>query len=62
MNPVPMFDYRTQLAAMRGEIDAAIARVLDSGVLVLGEEGKRFEQAFAHWLGGGHAVDRKSVV
>ena len=56
MNPVPMFDYRTQLAAMRGEIDAAIARVLDSGVLVLGEEGKRFEQAFAHWLGGGHAV------
>lgn len=56
MNPVPMFDYRTQLATMRGEIDAAIARVLDSGVLVLGEEGKRFEQAFAHWLGGGHAV------
>jgi dTDP-4-amino-4,6-dideoxygalactose transaminase len=56
MNPIPMFDYRAQLATIRGEIDAAIARVLDSGTLILGEEGKRFEQAVATRLGGGHAV------
>jgi len=31
----------------RGEIDAAIARVLDSGWYLLGEEGSAFEQEFA---------------
>lgn len=56
MKPIPMFDYRAQLASIRGEIDAAIARVLDSGTLILGDEGKRFEQTFAARLGGGHAV------
>ena len=42
-----------QLAPM---FDAAIARVLDSGTLILGPEVQRFEQQFATWLGGGHAV------
>jgi aminotransferase EvaB len=51
-----MFDYRAQLAAIRPEIDAAIARVLDSGQLILGPEVARFEQEFAAQLGGGHAV------
>ena len=50
------FDYRAQLAGIRGEIDAAIARVLDSGTLILGPEVQRFERGFAAWLGGGHAV------
>jgi aminotransferase EvaB len=56
MNSIRMFDYGAQLAAIRGDIDAAIARVLDSGTLILGGEVRRFEQQFAGWLGGGHAV------
>jgi aminotransferase EvaB len=56
MNPVPMFDYRTQLAALRSEVMAAIARVLDSGTLILGPEVERFEQAMAAALGGGCVV------
>ncbi|MBL8728055.1 MAG: DegT/DnrJ/EryC1/StrS family aminotransferase [Planctomycetes bacterium] len=53
---VRSFDYRAQLTGIRGEIDAAIAAVLDSGTLVLGEAVQRFEREFAAWLGGGHAV------
>lgn len=51
-----MFDYRRQLAALRPEIDAAIARVLDSGTLILGQEVQGFEQAFARHLGRGESV------
>jgi dTDP-4-amino-4,6-dideoxygalactose transaminase len=53
---IKMFDYRTQLAAIRPGVDAAVARVLESGTLILGEEVKRFEAAFAAYLGGGHGV------
>jgi dTDP-4-amino-4,6-dideoxygalactose transaminase len=42
--------------ALRGEIDAAVARVLASGWYVLGAEGTAFEAAFAAWLGAPHAV------
>ncbi|MCU0865022.1 MAG: DegT/DnrJ/EryC1/StrS family aminotransferase [Planctomycetes bacterium] len=56
MNPVPMFDYRAQLESLRGEMMAAIARVLDSGTLILGPEVERFEQAMARSLGGGTTI------
>jgi aminotransferase EvaB len=56
MTGVRMFDYREQLAAMRGEVDAAVARVLASGTLILGPEVQRFEQAFAAFAGGPGAV------
>lgn len=49
--PVRMFDYRQQLAAIRSEILAAVAEVLDSGQLVLGPRVKRFEENFSRWLG-----------
>ncbi len=42
--------------ALKAEIDAAVARVLESGWYVLGAEGAAFEQAFAAWLGTAHAV------
>ena len=53
---IPFFDYRPHLARHRPEIDAAIARVLDSGSLVLGEEGKAFEDEFARFVGARFAV------
>jgi len=42
--------------ALKGEIDTAVARALESGWYILGAEGKAFEQEFAAWLGAAHAV------
>jgi len=56
MNPIPMFDYRAQLATLRAEILAAITRVLDSGTLILGGDVERFENAFAATIGPGGGV------
>lgn len=54
--PIPAFDYRRQLASYRDELDAAMARVLDSGCLILGPEVRSFEAEFAASLGVEHAV------
>jgi aminotransferase EvaB len=56
VSTIRTFDYRSQLAAIRREIDDAIAAVLDSGTLILGPAVLGFERQFADWLGGGHAV------
>jgi dTDP-4-amino-4,6-dideoxygalactose transaminase len=53
---VPFADLRREDAAIRGELDAAIARVLDSGRFLLGEEGRSFEEEFAAAMGAEHAV------
>ena len=49
---VPFADLRALTALDRNEIDAAMARVLDRGWFVLGEEGASFEREFGAWLGG----------
>jgi dTDP-3-amino-3,4,6-trideoxy-alpha-D-glucose transaminase len=54
--PVPLFDTATQLAPLRSELDAAVARVLDSGRYVLGPEVSAFESEFAAYVGAAHAV------
>ncbi len=41
---------------MRPEIDAAVARVLDSGWFILGPEGEAFERELAAYLGAREAV------
>jgi len=53
---VPLFDTSTPVAGLRGELDAAIARVLDSGRFILGPEVSAFEEEFAAYCGAGHAV------
>ncbi len=53
---VPLFDMAAELAAVRREVDAAIARVLDSGVFVGGPEVAGFERELAAAVGAGHAV------
>jgi dTDP-4-amino-4,6-dideoxygalactose transaminase len=53
---VPFFDMAAELAPIRAELDAAIARVLDSGVFVGGEEVAAFERELAAYTGAAHAV------
>ena len=54
--PVPLFDTVTPLAPLRGDIDAAVARVVDSGTYILGPEVAAFEREFAAYCGSSHAV------
>ena len=53
---VPLLDLAAELAPLRSDIDAAMARVLDSGQFVLGPEVEAFERAAAAALGVRHAV------
>jgi len=53
---VPFVDFNSHVAAIRPELDAAIARVLDSGWFILGPEVKAFEQELASALGAKDAV------
>jgi dTDP-4-amino-4,6-dideoxygalactose transaminase len=53
---IPFADLARGTASVRTELDAAIARVLDRGWYVLGEEGREFEREFADFCGAGHAV------
>ena len=53
---IPFNDLGRGVAALRTELDAAVARVLDSGWFVLGGEGRAFEEEFAASLGAAHAV------
>ena len=50
---VPFLDFRAHVAALRGELDAAIARVLDSGWFILGPEGEALERELAQALMAG---------
>jgi len=54
--PIPQTDPRAGYLERQAEIDAAIRRVLDGGMYILGPEAEAFERAFAEWLGVGHAV------
>jgi dTDP-3-amino-3,4,6-trideoxy-alpha-D-glucose transaminase len=53
---VPLFDTSAPLKPLRGELRAAINRVLDSERYILGPEVSAFEQEFAAYCGAGHAV------
>jgi dTDP-4-amino-4,6-dideoxygalactose transaminase len=53
---VPLFDMAAELAGVRAAVDAAIARVLDSGIFIGGPEVVDFERALAAVAGAAHAV------
>src|SRR5579859_2018603 len=53
---VPSLDLKAQYRSIKPEIDAAIARVLDSGQFVLGPEVAEFEQEFAAYCGTGECI------
>jgi dTDP-4-amino-4,6-dideoxygalactose transaminase len=56
MTPVPMVDLRAQLARIRPEVDAALARVLETTQFIHGEDCARLEEEFAAYCGAGQAV------
>ena len=53
---VPYLDLTAQYRSIKPEIDAAIARVLDSGQFVLGPEVAGFEQDFATYCGTSECI------
>jgi dTDP-4-amino-4,6-dideoxygalactose transaminase len=53
---IPFNDLGRGVSELRHELDAALARVLDSGWFVLGSEGRAFEEEFAAATGATHAV------
>lgn len=57
---IPLFDMAAELAPIRAEVDAAIRRVLDSGVFVGGPEVAAFETELAAFAGARHAVGTSS--
>lgn len=50
MSPIPVIDLHAQYTTLKPELDAAVARVLDSGWYILGKEVAAFEQEFAAYL------------
>ena len=57
---VPFYDLAAELASVRPEIDAAIARVIDSAVLIGGDEVSAFEHALASATGANWAIGTSS--
>jgi len=53
---VPFTDLKAHVSALRGEIDEAVARVLDSGWFILGPEVEAFERELARALDASDAV------
>lgn len=53
---IPLFDTSSPLAPLRGELRAAVDRVLDSGSYILGPEVEAFEREFADYCGAKHAI------
>ena len=56
MTGVPFLDLSRQVEALRPELDAAVAAVLDGGRFVGGEPVERFERELAQSAGTSHAV------
>ncbi|MPZ48719.1 MAG: erythromycin biosynthesis sensory transduction protein eryC1 [Dehalococcoidia bacterium] len=53
---MPWIDLKRQYAGVKGEVEAAIQRVLDSGWFVSASENEGFEQEWAAYCGTLHAV------
>src|SRR6202167_2110202 len=53
---VPYLDLKAQYQSIKPEIDAAIARVLESCQFVLGPEVTSFEQEFATYCGAAECI------
>jgi dTDP-3-amino-3,4,6-trideoxy-alpha-D-glucose transaminase len=53
---VPFTDFKAHVRALRGELDEAIARVLESGWFILGPEGEALERELAEAFGAAHCI------
>jgi dTDP-4-amino-4,6-dideoxygalactose transaminase len=57
---IPMADLKAQYRAIRGEIDEAVARVLENAHYILGPEVAAFEAEFAQYQQAKHAIGLNS--
>ena len=55
-DPVPLCDILAQYRTLKGEIDAAVLRVLESGQAILGPEVAAFEQEAAAYCGAAYGI------
>ena len=53
---VPFLDLRAAYLEQKADFDAAIQRVLNSGIYVLGEEVTRFEEEYASYCGVSNCI------
>ncbi len=53
---IPFLEVGATYQELRGELDAAVARVLDSGWYLLGDEISQFEREFADYVGVKHCI------
>jgi dTDP-4-amino-4,6-dideoxygalactose transaminase len=53
---IPLVDLKAQVASIRGELDAAVAAIIDDTAFILGPGVERFERAFAELVGVKHCV------
>jgi dTDP-4-amino-4,6-dideoxygalactose transaminase len=56
MIKIPFYDMTRQYRALQSSIDGAMRRVFERAWFILGEEGKRFEEEFASYLGAKHGI------
>ena len=54
--PVPLLDLKAQYASIKRDIDAAIARVVESQYFILGPEVEALEKSIAAYSGCAHAI------
>jgi dTDP-4-amino-4,6-dideoxygalactose transaminase len=60
MNEIPILDLRSQHRAIREELMAAIAGVIDAGQYIVGPNVAAFEDEFARYVGIKHAIGLNS--
>jgi dTDP-4-amino-4,6-dideoxygalactose transaminase len=53
---IPLVDLRAQYLGIKRDVDAAMARVMETGQFVLGEEVEGFEREFAAYSGAAHGI------
>src|SRR5207244_1865303 len=56
MTTVPFLDLQAQNRSLRGELQAALDRVVADSTFILGPAVERFERQFADYVGVGHCV------
>jgi dTDP-4-amino-4,6-dideoxygalactose transaminase len=53
---IPVFDLKEQYNAIKDEMNEAVARVLESGWFILGQEVEAFEEEFSTYCGLSHGI------
>ncbi|MCI0696928.1 DegT/DnrJ/EryC1/StrS family aminotransferase [candidate division KSB1 bacterium] len=57
MTKIPFYDMTRQYRALQSAVDIAVRRVFERAWFILGEEGQRFEEEFASYLGAKHGIN-----